>query len=234
MILIWTLILGNALSFITRQTVFSVINILEQLLIQSLVWKQSVTLCVGSSSAHAREASLVSTLIKPRWFDFIFLRLIDLFLWCLDIYLKNSLSQSADWWSTASLHSTRLQRLAGLIFLDDSRAAQRVSVSSFWRFLLPKCKTTSFKNSSSRYSDGHIIVLYVLLLSVMAVLRVFTCGWMTHDCRTNLPTGTDKVTWQIQWDQEGRSRRIIWFKVLKTYELDEPYSFRFDSRQVES
>lgn len=98
-----------------------------------------------------------------------------------------------------------------------------VSVSSFWRFLLPKSKTTSFKNSSSRYSDGHIIVLHVLLLCVVAVLRVF----MTHDCRTNLPTGTDKVTWQIKWDQEARSRRIIWFKVLKTYELDEPYSFRF-------
>lgn len=61
------------------------------------------------------------------------------------------------------------------------------------------------------------------MLCVVAVLRVF----MTHDCRTNLPTGTDKVTWQIKWDQEGRSRRIIWFKVLKTYELDEPYSFRF-------
>lgn len=36
------------------------------------------------------------------------------------------------------------------------------------------------------------------LLSVMVVLTVCMWEWMTHDCRTNQPIGTNKVTWTLQ------------------------------------
>lgn len=72
--------------------------------------------------------------------------------------------------------------------------------------MFPKCKTRRFKNCfvvtavNEEIIDVLLIYLFFLvyhvqLLSVMAVLRVCMLWWMTHNCRPNIPTGTNKVTW---------------------------------------
>lgn len=98
---------------------------------------------------------------------------------------------------------------------------------SGWRFLVPKCWTTRFKNSfvqqpSHRWINYSFVTLwitwcsklllvfsilyYAYLLSVVSVLRVCMWGSMIYNCKPDLPTGTNKVTWTwtFYWEITGK------------------------------